>query len=121
MRLETQVAEVSQNRYTFLGLATLGAQTYNVEGVEEVQANLGYSGLAPQAAPPPSGFLEMTLSTEDGTFAYGLCTMVYYGSDRIDTPYTFDGATLYAKEGADTPLCNFSEPVAAVMLEKLRR
>lgn len=121
LRLETRVVEKSKTRYIFSGTATVGTQSYHVEGSEEILSNLGYLSLTPQATRPPSGFLEMSFIGADGAFAYGLCATVYYNSDRIDTPYTFDGTTLFAKRAADTPLCNFEEPIAEVTLEKLRR
>lgn len=55
-----------------------------------------------------------------GTFAYSLCGTIYYGSDRIDTLYAFDGLALFEKESPEPYECSYEEQFTVVTLEKLR-
>ena len=115
LRIETKVTEVTKTRYTFSGSATLGAETYNVEGYELANPNLGY--LSAQAL-PQMGILALTLTDPNGTLHYSLCSDVFYG-DRLDTAYTFEYASLFENE-CDPYEYKGQTPFAFVELEKVR-
>lgn len=117
MRIQTEVTGIEQKRYTLTGTATLGDDTYTVEGYEVASPNLDY--ITVQAPPPPMGQLVVNFTDASGTFAYSLCGTIHYGSDRIDTPYTFDGLSLNEEKPSDPYQCYFGT-FAVVTLEKLR-
>ena len=117
IRIQTEVTGVEEKRYILTGTATLGDDTYSVEGYEAASPNLDY--ITVQAPPPPTGNLVVNFKDASGSFAYSLCGTIHYGIDRIDTPYTFDGLSLSEDEPSDPYQCYFGT-FATVTLEKLR-
>lgn len=89
IRIQTEVTAVQKERYTFIGTATLGTQTYTIEGYEEGNMNLGYISVQ---VLPPIGSLVMNFTDSSGTLVYSLCSNVFYDAESKDTPYTFRDA-----------------------------
>lgn len=113
MRLETKLLDVEEKRYTFSGTATLGAESYALEGYEATDSEVGF--LSPQAVPPPMGELVATLKDADGTSVYVLCSEVTYRSgERHTEPHTY---ALYRAEAAPNR-CAAEDAFATVQLEK---
>lgn len=114
IRLDTTVHDVSETRYTFSGTATIGSQTYTVEGYEEGDPHLTYTELAPQVYIPLVGLVANFVDAE-GTVAYALCAYVRYDVE----PYRLEAAALY--EEPCGPRTRPSSEFAAVYIERFER
>ena len=116
VRLDAELGEFSEDRYTFEGVFTWDGQAYSISGFEETNSNLEY--LSPQAN-LISGSVQAHLQKDD-VFVYILCGKSRYGVGGGLSPEREQPVATFSMYSVEKEQCfgkPYLEPIGYVRLE----